>query len=333
MTFWPSRRSFARRTHPPGGGPHSPPGRRGPPSQAMEPATVAIVVSDPSLREKVARAFDAAPQAWAVSFWDAPPSSADVVVFDDPSAGSGVVFDPGRPDELVDDVQARLEESRRTGSSRVVGVTGVAGAGVTTLALHLASSWAARFETCFLDLDQSWGCASRLGLGEEAITWEGADESSQALRLASLPLQPQLRVLVAPRAPVETRPASLVTRARTEFERLVIDVPTRHRDPEVIASLDAAIVVMAPCLPHAHRVARMLTQIDAKHVVVVTNRPGPGGETTRQQLEAILGRKVGLELPCCAGLRDAEGSRRLAMLRWSRWGYAVKRLARALDAS
>jgi Flp pilus assembly CpaE family ATPase len=299
----------------------------------MDPATVAVVVSDPSLREEVARAFDSAPQAWAVSFWDAPPSSADVVVFDDPSAGSGVVFDPRRPDELVGAVQTRLDESRRPPSSRVVGVTGVAGAGVTTLALHLASTWAVRSDTCFLDLDQSWGCAPRLGLGDETITWNGADRSSEALKLASLPLQPRLRVLVAPHAPVETRCASLVTRARAEFERLVIDVPVRHRDPEVTASVDAVIVVLAPCLPHAHRAARMLTQIDAERVVVVTNRLGPGGETTRQQLEAILGRKVSLELPCCPSLRDAEGSRRLASLRWSRWGYGVKRLARALDTA
>jgi CO dehydrogenase nickel-insertion accessory protein CooC1 len=124
-----------------------------------------------------------------------------------------------------------------------------------------------------------------------------------------------------------------VTRARAEFERLVIDLPARRLDREVTASLDAVIVVMAPCLPHAHRVAQMRTQIAAERVVVATNRLGPGGETTRGQLEAILGCKIGLELPCCPRLRDAEGSRRLASLRWSRWGYALKRLARALDAS
>jgi Flp pilus assembly CpaE family ATPase len=299
----------------------------------MAPATVAVVVSDPSLREKVARAFDAAPQAWAVSFWDAAPPSADVVVLDDPSAGSGVVFDPSRPERLVDEVQARLDNSRQAALFRAVAVTGMAGAGVTTLALHLASTWAARFETCFLDLDQSWGCAPRLGLGDEVITWSGADESPEALRLAAVPVEPRLRALVAPRAPVKTRRTLLVERTRTEFERLVIDVPTQHRDREVMASLDVVVVVMFPCLPHAHRVARMLPEIKADRTIIVTNRLGPGGETTRRQLEAILGRKVGLELPCCPGMRDAEGSRRLASLRWSRWGYGVKRLARALDTS
>jgi Flp pilus assembly CpaE family ATPase len=297
----------------------------------MAPATVAVVVSDPALREKVARAFDTGPQAWAVSFWDAAPPSADVVVLDDSSAGSGVIFDPSRPESLVDEVQARLDSSRPAALSRAVAVTGVAGTGVTTLALHLAST--SRFETCFLDLDESWGWASRLGLGDEVITWAGADESSEALRLAAVPVEPRLRALVAPRAPVKTRRPLLVERARTEFEPLVIDVPPQHRDREVTAPLDAVVVVMFPCLPHAHRVARMLPEIKTDRIIVVTNRLGPGGETTRPQLEAALGRKVGLELPCCAGLLDAEGSRRLASLRWSRWGHAVKRLARALDAS
>jgi hypothetical protein len=298
----------------------------------MEQATVAVVVTDPSLREKVARAFDTAPHTWVVSFWDTPPPSADVVVFDEPSAGPGVVFDPGRPDEVVDEVQKRLDVSRRVAPSRAVAVTGVGGAGVTTLALHLAAGWASRNETCFLDLDESWGCASRLGVGDEAITWSGADRSSQALRLAALPVAPGLKAVVCPRSPDSTPPGAVVARAKAEFERLVIDVPARHRDRDLFAAVDAVIMVMAPCLPHAHRAAQMLAELDASRVIVVTNRMGPGGETTRQQLEVILGRKIGLELPCCPRLRDAEGSRRLASLRWSRWGYAVKRLTRALDA-
>ncbi|HEX3327543.1 MAG TPA: hypothetical protein VHV50_11150, partial [Actinomycetota bacterium] len=62
-------------------------------------------------------------------------------------------------------------------------------------------------------------------------------------------------------------------------------------------------------------------------------RLGRGGETTRRQIEEIVGRKVALELPCCPGLRDAEGKQRLVALRWSRWGQAVIRLGRALERS
>jgi hypothetical protein len=75
----------------------------------------------------------------------------------------------------------------------------------------------------------------------------------------------------------------------------------------------------------------MLSQLAGTSAVVVTNRLGPGGETTRPQIESVIGRKVGLELPCWPGLRDAEGERRIGSLRWSRWGLALGRLARALD--
>jgi hypothetical protein len=96
--------------------------------------------------------------------------------------------------------------------------------------------------------------------------------------------------------------------------------------------VDAVVIVMSPCLPHAHRVARMLTELDRVPTVIISNRLGRGGETTRSQIESIIGRKLGLELPCWPGLRDAEGERRLGSVRWSRWGFGLQRLARALDA-
>jgi CO dehydrogenase nickel-insertion accessory protein CooC1 len=319
----------------------------------MAPATVAIVATDPSLRVAVAQAFDAAPQSWAVSFCDSAPPDADVLVFAQPRGGDpgpssdaslgeagllpgaartdAVLFDPGKPESLIPQIQARLERPSSPAPCRVVAVTGIAGAGVTSVAAHLGLSWAARFQTCFIDLDRTWTCADRLGLGNEVVTWASAGESAEALRLASVPITGGLRALVAPRTQVDAVAGALLQAAGSQFQRLVVDLPWRHLGSDRIARPDAAIVVMGPCVPHAHRVARMLAEVDAERVLVVTNRLGRGGETTRSQLEAIMGRKLALELPCCPGLRDAEGKQRLLPLKWSRWGHAIVRLARALD--
>jgi hypothetical protein len=317
----------------------------------MSAATVAIVATDPSLRAAVAQAFDTAPATWAISFYDAAPPDADVIVFAAPEADAmgseaqvhraasqqprsdGVVFESGHPERLVPAIQARLDRSVPVAPCRVAVVTGIAGSGVSSIAMHLALSWAGRFEACFIDLDRTWTCADRLGLGAEVITWGSAAESAEALRLASVPIEGGLRALVAPRTALDFSGDTLVQRARSQFQQLVVDLPYHHLESDRIAAVDATIVVMAPCIPHAHRVARMLTQIDADRVVVVTNRLGRGGETTRRQIEAIVGHKVALELPCCPGLRDAEGTQRLAPLRWSRWGHGVMRLARALERS
>jgi hypothetical protein len=300
------------------------------------------------VRAAVAQAFDAAPATWAVSFCDVVPPDADVVVFAEPVDAmasefqsdlaapnqprfDGVVFEPARPERLVPAIQARLDRSVPAAPCRVVAVTGIAGTGVSSIAMHLALSWAARFETCFVDLDRTWTCADRLGLGAEVVTWGSAATSDEALRLAAVPIEGGLRALVAPRAAVDFSGDALVQRARSRFQQLVVDLPYRHLGSDRIASVDATIVVMTPCLPHAHRVARMLTEVDADRLLVVTNRLGRGGETTRRQIEAIVGRRVALELPCCPGLRDAEGKQRLVPLRWSRWGHAVMRLGRALE--
>jgi hypothetical protein len=297
----------------------------------VDPVSVAIVVKDRSLRQQVAGAFDSAPPAWGVSFYEGAPADADVVVVDD-SQSSGVVFDPRCPERLIPEVQAHLDRSLRAAApSRAVAVTGLPGTGVSSIAIHLASSWAARFETCYVDLDRSWSCAHRLGLGDEVVSWAEAEPSSEGLRLASVPIERGLRALVAPLTPAEVRIDNLVDSARSEWQRLVVDLPFRAREPSLTDRLDAMILVLAPCLPHAHRVAQILPQFGTVPVVIVTNRLGRGGETTRAQIESVIGRKVGLELPCYPGLRDAEGKQRLAPLRWSRWGRGVSRLSRALD--
>jgi hypothetical protein len=297
----------------------------------MPGPTVALVVQDPDLRLRAARAFDEAPRAWTVRFSEEVPPDADVVVYEDPQGREGVKIDPERPQDLLPEVQARLERANQPKACRTAIVTGVPGSGVTSVALHLAAIWARRAETCFLDLDRSWSCADRLGLAQDVITWAGTDRPSDGIRLASVPIAAGLRALVAPVGQVDVRSGEVIDRVPTEFERVVIDGPYGHLEDEAIALADSVVVVLSPCLPHAHRTTRILHRFATSRLAVVTNRLGPGGETTRAEIESILGRKLALELPTCPGLRDAEGKQHLASLTWSRWGRALERLSRALE--
>jgi hypothetical protein len=298
----------------------------------MPQPTVAILVKDPALRLRVAEAFDEAPQNWTVSFSDVPAPEADVVVVEDLGAGDGVVFDALQPDRLIPEIQARLRRSLKPSAGRAVAVTGVPGAGATSIAMHLALIWGRRSETCYLDLDTSWSSAPRLGLPEEAITWAGV-KSAEAVRASSLPIAPGLRALVAPVGGTDLEDAKLVRWALKEFQRTVVDLPYARWLPQTADAMDVAVVVMSPCVAHAHRVARMLATISVERIAVVTNRLGRGGETTRAQLESIVGRKIAVELPTFPGLRDVEGRHSLASLTWCRWGRALQRLARAIEAS
>jgi hypothetical protein len=299
----------------------------------MPGATVAIAVSDPALRLLVAQAFDDAPQAWRVSFSDLPRPDADVVVVDDAARGDGVVFDPACPDRLLGEIRARLDHPLHSLPCRTVAVTGVAGTGVTSIALHLASIWGRRSETSFVDLDRSWSCVGRLGLGPEVATWDAADRTSDPSRPPWVPLAPGVRALVAPAGASPVRSDTVVKEARKASGRLVLDVPYGYWEPEIAALVDAAVVVMSPCVPHAHRVAGILQSVTVDRVAVVSNRLGRGGETTRREIESLIGRKIAVELPTFPGLRDAEGRQGLARLAWSRWGRTLARLARALEAS
>ena len=297
----------------------------------MQGPTVAIVVRDPDLRLEVAKAFDHAPKAWTVRFSDEVPAEADVVVFDDRQGRDGVSFDLNRPEAVLAEVQARLERPVGSTSCRLVVVTGVRGSGVTSVAIHLAAAASRRSETCFVDLDRTWSCAPRLGFGRDVITWGSAEPSSQEVALSSVPVAPGLRAFVAPASDTQVRPAGLLEGVRSRFESVVVDVPHERLEPEVAATADSIIVVLSPCLPHAHRGARILQEVAPGRVAVIANRLGPGGETTRTQIESILGRKVALELPTCPGLRDAEGRASLVSLSWTRWGRALVRLSRALE--
>jgi hypothetical protein len=300
----------------------------------MADATIAIVSQDPAARLLLAKAFDHAPEGWAVAFCDSPPPDADVVVVDHPGvAVEAVVFDAAHPQWLIPEIQKRLQGAPTEASSTAVVVTGIRGSGVTSVALHLALLYGRRFDACFLDFDGLWSCADRLGLEEDVRTWDSVGDSPNELSLAALPVASGLRALVAPRGRGEADGGQLLDRVLTQFERIVVDLPYTETHSDVLRRADAAIVVMSPTVPHARRVERILAEVILDRIVVVTNRLGAGGETTRREIEAVLDRKVTLELPCCPRLRDAEGRARFATLEWSRWGRRLARLQRALETS
>jgi Flp pilus assembly CpaE family ATPase len=227
-------------------------------------------------------------------------------------------------------VQRALERAP-SGSIAVTSPGG--GTGCTTVALHLAHALARMGPTCFVDLDVGRGAATRLGFDQTSVrTWADLDDDPGSVLLSALPVPGGFRALIAPGGAAAIDADTVVSRASSQFQRLVIDAPIDGFDA-VTERVDGAVLVMSPTVVQARR-ARVL--LDARSDVswaIVTNRLGPGGETTRAELQEILGRRIALELPCSAALRDAEGEGRLLTAPWHRWRRALERLARALASS
>jgi MinD superfamily P-loop ATPase len=230
-------------------------------------------------------------------------------------------FDPSDPAAILSSVAATASRS-----GRVVAVVGAGGGvGATTVALHLARAVATR-RTCLLDLDTTWGLRDRLDLPDDALTW--AEAEGEASRCA-LPVPGGFRVMLAPRGSCDANPEGLVSSARREFERLIVDAPVTTVS-SVLGCCDAAVLVMAPGVSGARRARAVLNESPDVPWAVVVNAPGPGGETTRSEMQDILGRRITLELPCTPALRDAEGESTLLGWGWSRWERRVTRLGRVL---
>ncbi|MDP9223846.1 MAG: hypothetical protein M3P18_08315, partial [Actinomycetota bacterium] len=263
----------------------------------MADVNIAIVTRDPMVRILIARAFDHAPESWTVGFCDSEPPEGAIVVSDHPRDGEAVVFDPAHPEQLIPEVHSRIGRLGEDASRRAVVVTGVGGSGVTTVALHLGRIFGRHFDSCFLDLDRSWSCADRLGLEKDSRTWADIDDSEDALRTAALPVAPGLEALVAPPLSVGADVEGVLQRALDGFERIVVDLPYVQPSPRAIHGAHAAVVVLSPTIPHARRAHRIVGEMSAARIAVVTNRLGRGGETTRREIEAVLGRGVTLELP------------------------------------
>jgi hypothetical protein len=281
----------------------------------MASPCVALVSRDPRARLELAAAFDSAPLEWRVELHESPPPAADAVVLGaDVEAGpaGAIAFDPRDPAGALDAVTRRL----RRGAPGVVAVTSATGgAGVTSVALHLAA--AARSPACLVDL--AGGAAARLGL-----------EGSGPGAAAPVPVPGGFRLLAPSPGGDADAAAAFLEEAAAPFASVVVDVAPGPLLTTVLARCRAAVLVMTPALPAARRSRALLDAAGSVPWAVVTNRLGPGGETTRSELEGALGRRIALELPCCPALRDAEDDGGLLLSGWTRWRRAVDRLAAAV---
>lgn len=279
---------------------------------------VAIVSRDARVRALAARAFDEAPASWVVSLHEHPVDDADVVVCGPDAACHGAIdFDCEDPGSVIEKV-ASAASARDRNILVVAGAAG--GVGTTTLALHLAASLSTD-DACYLDLDEHAGGALRLGLEEDHLTYRGGGD----VRAASLPVAPGLRAVFAPGP--EAR--GVLDAAAASFDWVVADAGRAGR-----ASLltgEAAFLVCTPTAACARAARRVLDGDGAPSWTVISNRTGPGGESTRAQLEALMGRRIAAELPCCPSLRDAEDDGLLLGSPWSRYLRRVRWLVRVLE--
>ena len=269
---------------------------------------VAIVCPQPELRMTAVKAFDRAPLDWDLRLVSQPTADADVVVGVGADALGDLTLDPAHPEKIVDQI---LESRSDPDVIAVVGSSG--GCGATSVALHLAAALARTNRVNVLDLHPSADAALRLGLMPEEIP---VDDGS-----ATLPIAGGFRLALGPEA-------GRLQLARAGADKIVIDLP-REALPE-IETQARIVLVMTPTRPSVHKAARLLEQHPDRAWIPVTNRTGPGSETTRVDIERILGRRLAIELPCSPGLRDAEDDMRLLTAPLSPWRMAVQRLADAL---
>ena len=309
--------------------------RRRPPEADPQVVTrVAIVAREPGMRMAAASAFDAAPSDWLVDLYTAPPAEWDVLlVCPDVTEAiqGGIRFDPANPAEVLAEIPGRAS----TRGTPTVAVTGACrGCGVTSLALHLSAAFVPLTDVCYIDLDRRWGAAQRLGLEPFATkTWDAFDGSPESLRACALPVRGGFRALFSPFGKEDAeRPdeGQLLSRADALFGAVVADVPSPCAFERAAPHCEVFVLVLPPTRPAAGRARRLIDSWPQLNWLLVSNRCGPGGETTRAELQAIIGRRVALELPCAPSLRDAEDDGRLLTSRLSPWVRRVDRLARTL---
>ena len=265
---------------------------------------VAIVCADESLRLEAAKAFDGAPGDWKITLHDVAPPSSDVIVTTDASDGC-VRFDPTRPVDVV----AEVARSAGAASPLVAVVGGSGGCGATNLALHLTA--AGDGSVCFVDAKADRGASFRLGPDIVAAA------DSDPIRV------PGGFSFVAASEPGL---CELIAGLRSRFDGVVLDV-SADRLAAIADAVTAGVLVLMPTLPSARRAASILERYENIGWALVTNRLGSGGETRRPELAHVVGRRIGLELPCSPGLRDAEDDDRLLTSPWSPWLRKVRKLA------
>lgn len=274
----------------------------------MDRPQVALVCPDDGLRLIAAAAFDDAPSEWDIALHRQPPNEADVVVGVGVDAGGDVVLDPADPGRVVEAVRSMLDAR----ASRTIAVCGSSGGcGATTVALHLAAE--GDEHTCVVDLGRGRSCASRLGIDPAEL-----DDAP-----GPIPVPGGFRLWRGGAAdPWEGA-------ALHGFERVIVDVADQDLG-RVVRHCDSVVIVMSPTLVSAKQAAPLVEVAGDTPTALVANRLGPGGETTRAELQRIVGRRISLELPCSRGVRDAEGDTRLLSSSWSPWLRRVARLSAAL---
>lgn len=281
----------------------------------MAAARVAIVCRDRSLRLDAARAFDDAPPEWSVDLYEDVPGQVDVVVGTEPGPSIDVVFDPSQPGLVVAAVKGALATRGLT----LLVTSACGGAGVTTLAIHLAAALSTRERACYVDLDPYLGGAARLGMPPDVRIFDPAAE------LLTVPHAGGFRGLFAP-----IEPESALAAAMKAFATCVVDMPAHRTDEVMLAPAAMVVVVVPPTLPGVARTRDFLARHDGDDWLLVANRTGPGGEATRSTLERELGRRFDLMLPCSALLRDREDGGALLTTSFSRWKRAFDRLVAGL---
>jgi hypothetical protein len=289
---------------------------------------VAIVAKEPQLRLLAAKAFDAAPPEWNVGLFEEAPPDADVTVVCGDLDVDGVAFDPAEPVAVLSKVARVLGERHIGRAVQVVGATG--GAGTTTVALHLSASLARRGSTLYLEMDANRGAADRLDLPSEVRTVDGSDMDDETLLRCAVPFAGGFRALLLPETVGDLDHHELIRQCATIFENVVIDSGVCAVSDPVLAA--RGILVMTPSIVSAKRARRFLDACPETRWAVLANRLGPGSETTRSGLERVLGRRLAIDLPCTAGLRDREDEGRLLERPWSRWCTRIDRLAAAVVA-
>ena len=277
---------------------------------------VALVSRDTDARLALVKAFDCAPTSWLLSLHHEAPVDADVLVCgSDVHIDGAVVFNPELPEDVLDRVAERAIPAARP----VIVTSPSGGTGVTSIVIHAAAEMAARGQaTCVVDLDSEWGIRHRLGLDDQVVRPEVA-----------VPVAGGFRLLDARSVSSDDRGA-VMSSAVESFERVIVDASVDGLG-SIVDTTRQAILVVSPTPEGARRAAVVLEIHPSFDWIVVVNRLGAGGETTRSAIARMIGRPVEIELPCCAALRDSEDGFRLLARGWSRWSRGIARLVSALE--
>lgn len=272
---------------------------------------VAILCPEPELRMAAVKAFDRAPLDWDLRLVSEPTAEADVVVSVGVDREGAITMDLAHPEKVLEEI------ARSSSEPDVIAVVGASGGcGATSLAVHLAAALARDGRAALVDLHADGDAATRVGLVLEELPLEDGP--------LLLPVAGGFRLAVGREGELDV----CLEMARAAADKLVVDMPRSSLDE--IEQASRVLLVMTPTQPSVRKAARLLASRPEIAWVPITNRTGPGSETTRVDIERILGRRVAIELPCSPGLRDAEDELRLLTAPWSPWRMAVQRLAAAL---